>query len=181
MLPILLAVAIVAVLLLIIVAGIPDQFVIARATTISAAPAEIFPLVNELRNWEPWNPWGKLDPNCKITYDGPPAGVGASYSWSGNSKVGAGRNTITESIPNELVRLRLEFLKPMVATNTAQFTFEPDARGTMVTWTMTGTNNKLFGLIVDCDKMVGGQFEKGLAQLKSLVEGRTFKVSDSRR
>jgi len=111
-----------------------------------------------------------------MTYDGPPAGVNASYSWSGNNKVGAGRGTITESVPDELVRLRLEFFKPMAATNTAIFNFEPDAGQTIVTWTMSGRNSsfacKLFGMFVNCDKMCGGMFEKGLAAMKSLAEAR---------
>jgi hypothetical protein len=110
-----------------------------------------------------------------MTYSGPPAGVGASYSWSGNNKVGAGRNTITESRPNELVSLQLEFFKPMTATNTAEFTFRPDGANTVVTWSMSGKRSfagKLFGLILNCDKMCGGQFEKGLAGIKSTVEAR---------
>jgi hypothetical protein len=176
MLPIVLALAFIVLILIIVVAGQPNEFVVSRRIKIQAPAEQIFPLVNELRNWEPWNPWGKLDPNCKMAYDGPPAGVGASYSWSGNNKVGAGRNTITESKANESVRLRLEFLKPMTATNTAEFTFRPDGGYTIVSWAMSGKNSfpgKLFGLILNCDKMCGNQFEKGLAQIKSLVEART--------
>ena len=175
MLPILLALAFVALLLFIAVAGQPDDFVFLRRTKMAAPPERIFPRVNELRQWEPWNPWGKLDPNCRMTYDGPAAGVGASYSWAGNNKVGAGRSTIIESRPDELVRLRLDFLKPMVATNTAEFTFQPEGGQTLVTWAMAGKNStrgKIFGLFVNCEKMCGRQFEQGLAQMKSLVEAR---------
>ena len=173
MLPILLALAYIAILFVIVIAGRPDEFVVSRQTKISAPPEKVFPHVNELRNWEAWNPWGKMDPNCKMTYEGPPAGVGASYEWAGDNKIGAGRNTITESKPGELVRFRLEFFKPMAATNAAVFTFQPDVRQTVVTWTMSGKSNlvsKVFGLVVNCDKMCGDQFEKGLAQMKSLVE-----------
>jgi uncharacterized protein YndB with AHSA1/START domain len=151
----------------------PSDFRVSRSAAMAAPPAEVFPHVNELRNWEAWNPWGKMDPNCKMTYDGPPAGVGASYAWAGNNKVGQGRNTITESKPNQRVQFRLEFEKPMKATNTAEFTFQPDGDQTIVTWTMSGKNNfvgKAFGLIMDFDKMCGSQFENGLAQMKSLVE-----------
>ncbi len=178
--PILLALAIILLLLVVVVAGRPGEFVVSRRIKISAPPEQIFPRVNELRNWEAWNPWGKLDPNCKITYDGPPAGVGASYAKAGNSKVGTGRNTVTESKLDELVCFRLEFMKPMKATNTAEFTFQPEGAGTVVTWTMSGRNNfagKLFGLVVNCDKMCGDQFEKGLAQMKSLVEAEAEKTT----
>lgn len=176
MLPIVLALAFIALILIVAVIGQSNEFTVSRQIRIGAASEQIFPHVNELRNWEAWNPWGTLDPNCKMTYSGPPAGVGARYSWSGNNKVGAGSNTITESRPNELVRLRLEFLKPMAATNTADFTFQPDGDNTLVTWAMSGKRSfpgKLFGLILNCDKMCGGQFEKGLARIKSLVEART--------
>lgn len=175
MLPIFLALAFVALLLFIAIAGQPDEFVISRRTKMAAPPALVFPRVNELRNWEAWNPWGKLDPNCQMTYAGPPAGVDASYAWTGNSKVGAGRNTITESRPGELVRLRLEFFKPMTATHTAEFTFQPEGSQTVVTWAMSGKNSgggKIFVFFMNCDKLIGKQFEKGLAQLKSLVEAR---------
>jgi hypothetical protein len=115
-----------------------------------------------------------------MTYAGPPAGVGASYEWAGNNKIGAGRNTITESKPGEWVRFRLEFFKPMTATNAVQFTFQPDGRRTVVTWTMSGQSSfcgKIFGLVVNCEKMCGGQFEKGLAQMKSLVEASAGKLA----
>jgi len=179
LMPILVGLAVIVVLFLIIVATRPSDFRVSRSAAIAAPPEKVFPHVNELRNWEAWNPWGRLDPNCKMTYDGPPAGVGASYAWAGNNQVGEGRNTITESKPNELVRFRLEFAKPMKATNTAEFTFRPDGDQTVVTWTMTGKNNfagKAFGLIVNCDKMIGGQFEKGLAELKSLAEAAAEKI-----
>jgi uncharacterized protein YndB with AHSA1/START domain len=180
MLPIILALVFIVILFAIVIAGRPDEFAVSRRTKISAPPEQVFPHVNELRRWEAWNPWGELDPDCKITYAGPAAGVGASYGWSGNTKVGAGRSTITESKPNEFVRFRLEFLKPMAATNTAEFTFQPEGGQTVVTWTMSGKCNlasKVFGLLVNCDKMIGGQFEKGLAQMKSLVEASAGKMA----
>jgi hypothetical protein len=111
----------------------------------------------------------------KLTYDGPAEGAGASYTWSGNNKVGEGRTTITESRPNDLVRLKLEFVRPFTATNDVEFTFRSEGDQTSVTWDMTGRNNfmsKAFCLFVNMDRMVGGDFEKGLAQLKAVVEAQ---------
>ena len=180
MIPIVLALVFIGILLIVVVAGQPGEFVVSRQITMAAPPDLVFPHINELRNWEAWNPWGSLDPNCKMTYEGPSAGAGASYSWSGNNKIGAGRNTITESRHNELVRFRLEFQKPMVATNTAEFTLRPNGEHTVVTWTMSGERNvsgKLFGLLLNCDKMCGDQFDKGLAKIKSLVEARPVSLA----
>jgi hypothetical protein len=109
----------------------------------------------------------------KQSYEGAPAGVGASYSWSGNDEVGAGRMTIIESRPSESIRIKLEFLKPFAATNTSEFTLKPDGNQTALSWNMIGSNNfmaKAFGLIMNMDSLVGGDFEKGLAQLKSVTE-----------
>ena len=125
-----------------------------------------------------WSPWLKFDPNVKITHGGPPAGVGAIESWDGNKNVGAGRMTVLESRANELIRLKLEFFRPFAATNTAEFTFEPQAGGTDVTWAMMGKYNfmsKAMGLFMNMDKMIGGNFEKGLAELKRIVEAEAGK------
>ena len=179
-LPILIGLAAIIGLFIVIVASRPSDFNVTRSAAIAAPPEQVFPYVNELRNWEAWNPWGNLDPNCRMTYDGPPAGVGASYTWAGNSKVGEGRNTITESRPSELVRFRLEFARPVKATNIAEFTFQPEGDETIVSWTMSGKHNfigRAFGLVVSCDQMLGGQFEKGLAQMKSLVEAAAAKTA----
>jgi len=174
MLPyIILGVAVVIVLLVLFIASRSEDFSVSRSLAMAAPAETVFEQVNTLRRWEAWNPWAKLDPNTKVTYDGPPAGVGASYAWTGNAKVGEGRNTIVESKPAERVRFRLEFFKPMKAVNTAEFTFQPQGGQTLVTWTMTGKKNfvgKVFHLVVDCDKMMGGQFEKGLAAMKVVAE-----------
>ena len=177
--PILIGLAVVLGLFFIIVAIRPSDFRVTRSATIAAPPDQVLPHVNELRKWEVWNPWGKLDPDCQMTYHGPAAGVGAGYARAGNNKVGEGRNTITESEPNHRVQFRLEFMKPVKTTTTAEVTFQPHGDQTMVTRTMSGKNNfvgKAFGLVVDCDKMIGGQFEKGLAQMKSLVEAAAGKI-----
>jgi uncharacterized protein YndB with AHSA1/START domain len=173
MLPILLALAFIALIFIIVIAGRPDEFTVSRSASISAPPEKVFPHVNDLHKWEAWSPWAKLDPNAKTTFSGADAGAGAAMAWDGSNKVGAGKMTITESQPSALIRLRLDFQKPMQATNTAEFTFQPEAGQTLVTWSMAGKNNamgKIFGLFMDCEKMCGCQFEKGLASLKSVAE-----------
>jgi hypothetical protein len=109
----------------------------------------------------------------KKTYEGAAAGTGAIYSWNGNSEVGEGRTTITESRPNELVLIQLDFVRPFAGTNTAEFNFKPEGNATNVTWSLAGKNNfmsKAVGLFLNMDKMIGGDFETGLAQLKTVVE-----------
>jgi hypothetical protein len=173
LIPVLIGIAVVVIAFIAIVAARPSEFHVSRSLAMAAPRDAVFPLVDTLRHWEAWNPWGKLDPNIKLTYDGPPSGVGASYAWSGNANVGAGRNTIVESSPGEWVRFRLEFFKPMKGVNAAEFTFKSQDGKTVVTWTMTGRNSfpaKIFGLFVNCGDMVGGQFEKGLAAMKDLAE-----------
>ncbi len=151
----------------------PAQFRVTRSATISAPVSTVFAQVNELGKWAAWNPWQQKDPAMNVTFSGPPAGAGASYSWAGNKDVGEGRLTITESRPHDLVRLRLEFLKPFAATNAAEFNFKAEGDHTSVTWTMTGRNNlfaKALHLVMNMDKMVGGEFEKGLAAMKTVAE-----------
>jgi uncharacterized protein YndB with AHSA1/START domain len=152
----------------------PADFRISRRATIAAPPAAVFPHVNDLSQWRAWSPWENLDPDLKRTYEGPAAGVGASYGWVGNSQVGEGRMTITESKPNDLVRIRLEFIKPFAATNQSEFTFEPSGVQTTVVWAMTGKHTfmgKAMCLVMNMDKMIGKNFEDGLARLKAVTEG----------
>lgn len=173
MLPLLLAFAFIAILFIVVIAGQPEEFKLSRSANITAPPEKVFPHVNDFHNWEAWSPWAKMDPACKNTFAGSPAGNGAIFSWAGNKKVGEGRMTILESQPAALIRIRLEFFKPFKATNTAEFIFQPEGNQTLVTWSMFGKNNfmgKVFGLIVNCDKMVGRDFENGLAAMKLVVE-----------
>lgn len=170
---ILIALAVIAAVLVVVVALQPSQFRVVRSTTISAPPQAVFAQVNDFHRWEKWNPWGKIDPAMKQSYEGAPAGSGAVYTWVGNNEVGEGRMTIIESRPNELVRVKLEFFKPFAATNTAEFTFKPEGNQTVVTWAMFGDKNfmaKAVHLFMNMDKMIGGQFDKGLADMKSAVE-----------
>lgn len=152
----------------------PSQFEISRSIDIQSTPAKVFTQVNDLQHWQAWSPWEGLDPAMKKTYEGPSGGVGASYAWAGNNKVGEGKMTITESMPDKRVQFRLEFLRPFKATNATEFIFTQEGRVTRVRWIMSGTNNfiaKLFGLFMNMDKMVGRDFEKGLTKLKQVCEG----------
>ena len=156
-----------------IVALQPSHYRIERSANINAPASVVFAQVNDFHKWEAWSPWAKIDPAMKQTYEGASSGTGAIYTWAGNNQVGEGRMTITESHPNDLIKIKLEFIKPWSATNATDFAFKPQGNQTAVTWTMDGDNNfmgKAFGLFMNMDKMVGGDFEKGLAQMKSVAE-----------
>ena len=173
---VLLVLAAIVVLLVVVASLQPSTYRVARIASISAPPDVIFAQVNDLHRWEAWSPWEKLDPAMKRTYEGAPAGKGAVYAWTGNSQVGEGRMTVTESRPNELIRFKLDFLKPFASTCTAEFTFKPEGNQTAVTWSMAGEKNlmcKAVGLFMSMDKMLGSEFEKGLSNLKSVTETAT--------
>ena len=174
MLDIILILVAIAVIIFIIVAAMqPSDFRITRTGTITAPASAVFAQVNDLHKWDAWSPWAKLDPDAKNSFEGSASGVGAIMRWVGNNKVGQGSMTIIESRPDEFISFKLEFLKPFKATNTSEFNFSSENDQTTVTWSMYGKNNfmgKAIGLIMSCEKMVGGQFEKGLAALKSVVE-----------
>ncbi len=179
---ILAALAFVFVFFLVMAAMQPGDFRITRSALLAVKPEAIFPEVNDLRKWEAWSPWVRLDPNANMRFEGPPSGVGAIAHWDGNAKVGKGSMTIVESNAPGLIRLRLDFLKPMKATSVAEFNFDPEGGQTIVTWSMSGKNNfigKAMGLIFNCEKMVGGQFEKGLANLKERVESGSMPPSSA--
>jgi hypothetical protein len=172
-LKILIVLAILILALAAFIATRPADFSIERSAKSTAPPSALFAQVNDFHNWANWSPWAKLDPTMKLTYEGPTSGVGAKYHWVGNKEVGEGRMTIVESVPNERVRINLEFIKPFATTNDTVFTFKPDGGGTNVNWAMSGRNNfmaKAFHTFVNVDKMVGADFEKGLAQMKAAAE-----------
>jgi uncharacterized protein YndB with AHSA1/START domain len=153
----------------------PADFRIERAATIAAPAPEVFAQVNDLHNWQAWSPWAKLDPQAKVTFEGSPAGQGAIFTWSGNDNVGEGRMTLAESRPNELIRIQVAFVRPFEGGNVSEFAFKPDGEQTAVTWTMSGRNGfigKVMCLFVDMDKMLGGDMEKGLAQMKAVTEAK---------
>jgi hypothetical protein len=174
-------VAVVIGLFLVVVATRPAKFRIERSTSIKAARATVHASVNDFHGWKAWSPWDKLDPAMKQTYTGSPAGAGAAYAWEGNKDVGKGRMTITDSTP-EKITIRLEFLEPFPATNTTIFTFSGAGDETQVSWAMEGENDfmgKAFSLFMDMDKMVGADFEKGLAALKGIAETKPTTATGS--
>jgi hypothetical protein len=166
-------VVIVVIALVGVVAMQPTDFKIERKATMAAPAGAVFGQVNDFHNWDAWSPWAKLDPNAKTTFEGPAAGTGAIFRWAGNDEIGEGSMTITESQANERIKLKLEFIKPHAGESDTVFTFKPDGDQTVVTWTMTGQNNfvgKAFCMLMDMDKVVGGKFDEGLANLKKVVE-----------
>ena len=169
---ILLGLVAVIVIFLIFVATRPADFRAQRSATIAAPAQALFDQVNDHHKFAVWNPFMKLDPNVKNTYSGPDSGVGAVCGWDGNKDIGAGSSTITESKPGELVRMRMDWIRPMTGVATVDFTFKPEGDKTVVTWAMYGKNGfvgKLVSLFMDIDKMCGPQFEQGLADLGKVV------------
>lgn len=158
------------------VATRPSDYRVERTATIDAAPAVVFDQVNNFKNWEAWSPWAKLDPNAKAEFLGVSSGTGAGFHWAGNSKVGEGTQTITESRFPEFIAIQLDFEKPMKGTSQAEFTFTPQGENqTVVTWSMSGKNNfvgRAMCVFMNMDKMVGGQFEQGLANLNTVVSAK---------
>src|SRR5438034_3860045 len=132
---ILIGLAVIIALLAIFIATRPANFSVSRSATMSATPAAIFSQVNDFHKWEAWSPWAKMDPNAKSTFEGPPSGKGAKFHWDGNKDVGAGNMTITESMPNDHIRIRLEFIRPFAGVNDTLFTFKPIGDKTNVHWT----------------------------------------------
>ena len=159
--------------ILVIAATTPASFRIQRSAKIQAPPEKIFPLINDFRSWTSWSPWEKIDPNLKRTYSGPDNGIGAVYAWQGNKKVGQGRMEITQAAPPSKVTIKLDFIKPFEAHNIADFTLEPIGDSTDVTWAMLGQKPYLFkvmSMFVSMDKMIGKDFEAGLANMKAVTE-----------
>jgi len=158
---------------LILAATKPDTFQVQRAAAIKAPPEKIFPLISDFHQWKGWSPWEDRDPAMKRSYGGAAAGEGAVYAWEGNKNVGSGRMEILEaSAPSKIV-IKLDFLAPFEAHNTAEFTMLPQGGGTHVTWLMHGPAPfiaKLMHVFMNMDRMVGKDFEAGLANLKRLTE-----------
>jgi uncharacterized protein YndB with AHSA1/START domain len=151
----------------------PDTFRIERTLRIDAPASQIFPLVNDLHRHAEWSPWEKKDPSMQRTHSGEPLGRGAVYEWNGNSDIGSGRMEIVDSKEPERVVLKLDFLVPFEAHNTAEFVLVPDGDATNVTWAMYGPQlflGKVIGVFMDMDAMVGGEFAIGLANLKAATE-----------
>jgi hypothetical protein len=169
-------VVIIAVLIigvLIFAATRPDMFRVQRSASIKAPPEIIFAFINDFNRWGAWSPWEKKDPAMKRTFGATASGLGAVYSWEGNKNVGQGSMEIVESTPSSLVRIKLDFLKPLEAHNIAEFALAVQGDTTNVTWAMYGPATfitKLMGVFVSMDRMVGKDFEAGLANLKAVAE-----------
>jgi len=150
----------------------PDEFEVQRTASIKAAPEKIFPYINDLHSWGLWSPYEKKDPAMKRTYSGS-AGKGAAYEWEGNREVGKGRVEIRSTVPFSEVLIKLDMLKPIEGHNSVRFLLEPEGEVTHVTWALRGDRSyvaKVRGLFISRDRMIGTDFEAGLANLKALVE-----------
>lgn len=149
----------------------PNSFRIERSSTIEGhSPAEVFALLDDFRAWQKWSPWEGIDPDLKREYSGQDSGVGAVYAWRGNKKVGSGRMEITDSVPGEFLRLKLDFIAPMKANNLTDFNVSAQGSGTRLIWSMYGPSpfmSKLFGTFMNFDRIVGKDFEKGLAAIEA--------------
>src|SRR3982075_2341467 len=165
--------AIAIAILLILAATKPDTFSVRRATTVEAPPERIFPLINDFHQWGTWSPYETKDPAMKRTYSGTASGKGAVYAWQGNKNVGSGRMEILDSsVPSKIV-IKLDFFAPFEGHNTAEFTMLPQGDVTNLTWRMHGPVPfiaKIMHVLMNIDRMVGKDFEVGLANLKRLTE-----------
>lgn len=172
---VLILVALLLVAVLVFAATRPNKFRLRRSVVIAAPAETIYPLIADFRKWALWSPWDNLDPEMKRTYEGAPIGLGAIYTYEGNKTVGAGRMEIVEAQLNRKVAAKLHFIKPFEAHNTAEFILVQQADGTEVTWAMYGPQTfmgRLMGIVLSMERLVGGQFEQGLASLKAVAEGR---------
>ena len=160
-------------LVLVYAATRSDAFVVRRETNVRAPAERVFALVKDFHNWSAWSPYEKMDPAMTRTYGGEPSGVGATYEWTGNNKVGAGRMEIVEAASPSRIAIKLDFIKPFEGHNVAEFTMEPNAGGTHVVWAMRGSMPfvaKVMSLFLDMDRLVGKDFESGLANIRQIVE-----------
>lgn len=158
------------------VAVLPSHYSLARSTVIAAPADAIFPQINDFRRWDAWSPWAKLDPTAKTEFIGPQSGKGAVFRWAGNEKVGVGSMTIVESKPNEAVGIKLAFVKPFEGQSDVALILQPEAAGTRVTWALSGEQSfierAMCTLMGGMERVLGPEYEKGLANLKAVTEGR---------
>lgn len=162
------------------IAAKPSEYRIERSKTIQASPEAIFKMVNDHREFNKWSPWAKLDPNARAEFSDPSDGAGATFTWAGNKDVGKGKMTIIESAPYKQVRMKLDFEEPMVDTATVDFLISPEDNGAKVTWAIFGNDSfvaKIFLTFMDREKMVGDMYEKGLNNLKTMLEESSSEAS----
>ena len=167
-------------LIVVLIAGVlilasmkPDVFRVERPASIKAPPEKVFAQINDFKAWAAWSPWEKKDPAMQRIYGAATTGKGATYGWNGNNNVGQGSMEITDAVAPSKIELKLDFVKPMEGHNTVVFTLTPQGEMTQVSWVMQGPTpfiGKIFHVFMDMDKMVGGDFEQGLANLKAVAE-----------
>lgn len=169
---VLLFLVVVVAVLLVVIQSRPGTFHVERSATIAAPASVVYAQLSNFHAWHDWSPWEKLDPAMKTDFSGPESGVGASYHWVGNDKVGEGRMTIKEAQPDQKVGIALDFIKPFAANNDCSFTLSPEGAGTKVTWAMDGKQtfiSKAMCMITPMDKMIGPDFERGLTSLGNVA------------
>jgi uncharacterized protein YndB with AHSA1/START domain len=153
----------------------PDTFRVERAAAIEAPPERIFALIDDFHHWGSWSPWEGRDPAMKRSFEGAAGGKGAIYAWEGNKNVGTGRMEILSAVPSSTIVIKLDFIKPFEAHNTAEFTLLPQGGATAVTWAMHGPASfmhRMMEVFMNMDRMIGKDFEAGLANLKKLSESQ---------
>ena len=174
---ILLGLAALVLVLVAVIATRPSDYRVERSLIIEETPSRAYDVICNLKRWNEWSPWAHLDPAMKTTFTGTPCAPGSSYAWVGNDQVGEGRMTITEVHPPLQAKIKLEFLKPYASTNETIFDLYAEKAGTRVVWIMNGHNGfveKAVSLFMDFDKMIGADFERGLATLKKGIEDGTI-------
>jgi len=157
------------------VASKPGDYLISRGVEIAASPSAIFPHINNSKKCNHWMPWKDSDPGVQMQYSGPEAGVGSINSWDSKGQMGTGKAEVIESIPNKSVKTQLTYEKPMQMNQVSEITLTPNGKNTLVTWSVSGKNSfmgRFFCLFMNMEKMVGGEFEKGLGNLKRIVEAK---------
>ena len=170
---ILFALVALVIVFVVVVALQPSDYRVARTTTIAAPVGEVFARVNDFHKWEAWSPWAKLDPDAKVTFEGPDSGNGAIMTWAGDENVGVGKMTLVTSKPDEAVNIQVEFTEPFEGGTNSDLNFAPKGDQTEVVLAMHGHHGfveKAFCLVMNGLDMMGGDIEKGLAQLKAVAE-----------
>jgi len=168
-----LSLALILILFLAYVGMQSPKYEISRQIKIGASAEKIFPYLNNSKLAERWGPWLEVDPGAKMNYSGPEEGVGSRSDWDSGGQLGTGSATITESLPNERVGIKLEYTKPMVMSQYSEYIVQSSGGETTVIWKVRGENSfvgRMMCVFMNMDKHVGGMFEKGLANLKTLVE-----------
>lgn len=170
------------VLLAVVIATRPSAYRVERSTHVAAPPGPVYARVADLHRWAEWSPWAHVDPHMKQSFQGAPSGTGAEYTWSGNYKIGEGRMYVIEALPEQRVRIRMDFTRPLKSTCTTELRLESESGGVRVVWVMEGRNDfagKAMSLLANMEAMIGRDFEKGLASLKTVAEAEAAKRTAS--